>query len=147
MQEVCRAFFLSNKKMRNCNRQQEKRRGATHWIEQCQGKCMIHWIGKCQSRSPDYTGSETLSEGAHSHCMLEPSPVSSASFPPPAGSRTATTTVVSAFLSFSLCLTRSQMRPSPGCPGSPLLPPSTDASSVTSPLNVAFGHSICFPCP
>jgi len=77
-------LFFWQEKMQNCYRQQEKRRVGTHWIEQCHRECMIHRIGKCPSRSAEYTGSETLSEGVHSHCLEQPSPVSSASVPPSA---------------------------------------------------------------
>ena len=90
-------FFFLQEKMQNCYRQQVKRRVPTHWIEQCQKKYMIHWFGQCQSRSAEYTGFETLSEGVHSHCLVEPSPVSSASVPPQLAPGTAATAVVSAF--------------------------------------------------
>jgi len=90
-------FFFFQEKMQNCYRQQVKRRVPTHWIEQCQRKYMIHWFGQCQSRSAEYTGFETLSEGVHSHCLVEPSPVSSASVPPQLAPGTAATAVVSAF--------------------------------------------------
>jgi len=73
--------------MQSCCRQKEKRKVATHWIEQCQRKYIIHWIGQCQSRSAEYTGSETLSEGLRSHCLVERSPVSSAFLPPSYGCR------------------------------------------------------------
>jgi len=49
-------LLLLQEKMRNCYRQQMKRRVPTHWIEQCQRKYMIHWIGQCQSRSAEHTG-------------------------------------------------------------------------------------------
>ena len=65
--------------MRYCHMQQEKRRVAAHWIEQCQRKHMIHGIGQCQSRSPEYTRFGTLSEGIQFYCLVAPSPVSSAS--------------------------------------------------------------------
>jgi len=93
---------------------------------------MIHRIEQCRSRSAKYTGSETLSEGVHSHCLEQKSPVSSASVPPSASDKTATTAVVRAFLSITLCPTRCQKGPSPHCPRSPPLPPCTDASSFTS---------------
>ena len=79
-----RCCFFWQEKMQNCFKQQKKRRVGTHWIEQCQRECMIHRIGQCRSRSAEYTGSEPLSEGVHSHCLEQPSPVSSASVPPSA---------------------------------------------------------------
>jgi len=79
-----RCCFFWQEKMRNCYTQQEKRKVGTHWIEQCQRECMIHRIGQCRSRSAEYTGPETLSEGVHSHCLEQPSPDSSASVPPSA---------------------------------------------------------------
>jgi len=65
-------LFCLQEKKQNCYRQQVKRRVPTHWIEQCQRKYMIHWFGQCQSRSAENTGFETLSEGVHSHCLVEP---------------------------------------------------------------------------
>jgi len=79
------AFLFLQEQMQNCYRQQEKRRVATHWIEQCQRKYMIHWIGQCQSRSAEHTGFEALSKGVHSHCLVKPTAVSSASVPPSTG--------------------------------------------------------------
>jgi len=91
---------------------------------------MIHWIGQCQSRSAEYTGSETFSEGVHSTCLVEPSPVPSASVPTSAG-----------WQGGYNC--RRQCRPSLPCPTGfasphrcclppPLLPPPTAAASPNS---------------
>jgi len=116
---------------------------------------MIHWIGQCQSRSTEYTGSETLSEGVHSRCMVEPSPVPSASAPPSAGCRygyDCRRQCLSVVYTVSGTLSDGSM--------SPLLPflcwslpPSTDAFSLTTtltlastapPINGADRHSVCF---
>jgi len=73
-----KTLFSLQKSMQNCCRPQEKRRVTTHWMEQCQRKQVIHWMGQCQCRSPEYTGSEMLSAGVHSHCLVESSPACSA---------------------------------------------------------------------
>ena len=78
-------LFSLQKKMQNCCRPQEKRRVTTHWMEQCQRKQVIHWIGQCQCRSAEYTGSEMLSAGVHSHCLVESSQALSAARPPSVG--------------------------------------------------------------
>jgi len=44
-------------------------------------KQVIHWMGQCQYRSAEYTGSEMLSAGVHSHCLVESSPACSAARP------------------------------------------------------------------
>ena len=76
-----KTLFSLQKNMQNCCRPQEKRRVTTHWMEQCQRKQVIHWMGQCQCRSAEYTGSEMLSAGVHSHCLVESSPACSAARP------------------------------------------------------------------
>lgn len=77
-------LFLQEE-LQDCRRQQEKRRVTTHWIDQCQRNFTIRWIGKCQSRSPEDTETAARSEEVHSHSLVKPSPVSSASASPSAG--------------------------------------------------------------
>jgi len=58
---TCAPFRFLQEVMQNCYRQQEKRRVATHWIEQCQRKYMIHYTAvlpkiphsNCDKRVPN----------------------------------------------------------------------------------------------
>jgi len=105
--------FVLQEKKQNCYRQQVKRRVPTHWIEQCQRKCMIHCFGQCQSQSAENTGFEHCQRGGP-FTLLGGAP----SFPGPIRLPSSVP-----FLSFKLCLKRCQKRPSPPYPRSPSLLP------------------------
>jgi len=93
---------------------------------------MIHRIGQCRSRSAEYTGSEPLSEGVHSHCWSSRLQFSLPPCTPQLVTKTATTAVVAAILSITLCPTLCQKGPYPHCARSPSLPANTVAYSFTS---------------
>jgi len=144
-------FLFSQEKMRNFYRQQVKRRVPAHWIEKCQRIYMIHWFGQCQSRSAEYTGFETLPEGVHSHCSVEPSPVSSASVSPQLVPERLRLPSSVPSLSFTLFLKRYQKTPSPPYPRSPSLPPQHRSFFALDHADSRFRrpppHKNCFPTP
>jgi len=118
---------------------------------------MIHWFGQCQPRSSEYTGFETLSEGVHSHCSVEASPVSSASGPPQLNPGTATTAVVSAF---SVVYTMSETLSAEAISHLPQFSVSSPPAPILSRSRLFFAHDhadfrvrrppphkYCFPTP